>query len=281
MTNLRINLLVLAFFLCFFSNAQLSGDTFKSATEAKQAQLIYVYNNTTSFAKENSQGEVSGVLIDLMKEFQNYVELEYGITLTVDFVQIEQSNFAEFLTTVQNSSGGIFGLSNTSISDERKKLFQFSQPFLSNILVLVTHRSVPELRSMVEISQQFSDMKALSVTSSVYLKHLERIKSEHYPSMEIVLHRSGLDIIETLAKGNEGFAIVDLLYYFSFFKEGYPIKRHKIGDESGDDFGIIMPLDSDWKPVLDSFFATGFLQSSRYREIISNHLSKSALRLMK
>lgn len=281
MISIKINLLAPAFFLCFFSSAQLTGDTFKSATKSKQAQLIYVYNNSTDFAKENSKGEVSGVLVDLMKEFEDYVEQEYGISLVVDFEKIQQDNFAKFLTTIRDANGGVFGLSNTSISEERKAFLQFSKPFISNILVLVTHNNVPHLKTMDEIGQQFSGMKAFSVTSSVYLKRLEKIKSGLYPSMDIVLYKSGLEVIEALAKDNQGFAIVDLLYYFSYFKEGYPIKRHKVGDEPGDDFGIIMPLDSDWKPILDAFFATGFLQSSRYREIVSNHLSKSALRLIR
>ncbi|MEQ9405089.1 MAG: transporter substrate-binding domain-containing protein [Cyclobacteriaceae bacterium] len=281
MSDLRIILLVLSFFLCLFSKAQLSGDTFNSANKSKQAQLIYVYNNATDFAKENDKGEVSGVLVDLMKEFEEYVAEEYEIDLRVDFVQIEQANFAEFLTAVQSSNGGVFGLSNTSISEERKKFLQFSQPFMSNILVLVTHKNVTELRSMSEISKQFVDMKALSVTSSIYLKSLKKIKDKYYPDMEIVHHKSGLDVIEALAEDEKGFAIVDLLYYFDYFKKGYPIKRHKIGDESGDDFGIIMPPDSDWKAVLDSFFETGFLQSPKYREIVSNHLGKSSLRLIR
>ncbi|MEP5610850.1 MAG: transporter substrate-binding domain-containing protein [Cyclobacteriaceae bacterium] len=281
MIKLRIGVFLLITILFCQLKAQTTGDSFAEASASKQARLSYVYNNATDFAKENKQGVVSGVLVDLMKEFENYVSEEYGITTSVNFVRIEQANFAKFLTTVQNAKGGVFGLSNTSISEERKRILQFSPPFLSNITVLVTHKNVPDLISMEAISRQFGSMKAFSVTSSVYLKRLEKIKTLHHPGMEIDYFKSGLDVIEALAKDEQAYAIIDLLYYLGYLQKGYPIKRHKIGDEVGNDFGIIMPLKSDWKPILDEFFATGFTKSPRYREIVSTHLSKSALRLIK
>lgn len=281
MINLRIGIFLVATtsFCCL--KGQVSGDSFASASLSKQARITYVYNNATAFAKENEEGEVTGVLVDLMREFESYVNEKHGIVISVDYERIEQANFAKFLTTVQNAAGGVFGLSNTSISEERKSFLQFSPAFLSNITVLVTHRNVPDLNSIEAIAEQFGTLKAFSVTSSVYLKRLEKIKTLHHPEMEIDYYKSGLDVIEALAKNEQAYAIIDLLYYLGYLQKGYPIKRHKIGDEVGNDFGIIMPLESDWKPILDEFFATGFVKSARYREIVSTHLSKSALRLIK
>lgn len=266
---------------CSSASAQLSGDSFASARQTKQANFVYVYNNSTDFARQNASGEVKGVLIDLMSEFSTFLAEKYDINVNVSYQRIDQSNFAEFLSSVQNGKGGVFGLSNASISEERREILQFSPPFIKNIIVLVTHNSVPNLSSMSAIGQEFGDMTAFSVTSSVYLARLERIKQQLYPDMQIKLYNSGLEVMREIAKDQKAFAIVDLLYYLGFLKEGYAVKRHSVGDEAGDEFGIIMPKNSDWKPVLDEFFATGFLESPKYREIVSNHLGKAALRLIR
>ena len=262
------------------SFAQIRGDQFESAKKRGKASLTYVYNNATDFAKANEQGKVQGVLIDLMEEFQTFVKSQYAIEVDVEFEEIEQSNFSKFLTVVRDSEGGVFGLSNASISEKRMKFLQFSEPFINNITVLVTHSSVPTITDLRQLRQVSNGMKAFSVTSSIYLPRLERIKSDHYPEMQIEFFNSGLGVMEALTNDQEAFAIIDLLYYLSFYKQGFPVKRHSIGDEQGDAFGIIMPKNSDWKPVLDEFFASGFLKSAKYREIISNHLGKSAVRLV-
>ncbi len=278
--KLQIHLGVAALLLSSFSSAQVKGDSFASARQSGQANFVYVYNNATDFARETEDGEVKGVLVDLMNEFESFVANKYGITIDVDYQRIDQSNFAEFLSTVQYAEGGVFGLSNASISDKRKEVLQFSQPFIKNITVLVTHNSVSNLQDLSLIGQQFENMKAFSVTSSIYLARLEKIKKDYYPDMEIEFFNSGLGLMEELAKDKEAFAIIDLLYYLSFLKEGHPVKRHNVGDEAGDEFGIVMPKDSDWKPILDEFFETGFLKSAKYREIVSFYLGRSALRLI-
>lgn len=278
--NFLKNLVVAGLLFSTSLQAQIAGDTFLSSRSSKSANVTYVFNNATAFAKRDEQGKVSGVLVDLMGEFETYVLEEHGISMKVDFVEIEQANFAKFLSSVETSKGGVFGLSNASITEERKKRLLFSPPFIKNITVLVTHNSVPTLASLREIGVEFNEMKAYSVTSSIYLAKLEELKSSFFPNMEIELYKSGLGVIEALAKEREAFAVIDLLYYLDFLKKGYPIKRHKSGDEVGDEFGIVMPKSNDWAPVLEEFLNSGFLKSPEYRKIVSDHLGKSAIRLI-
>lgn len=280
MKCLKTYLPVAGVLFSLFSSAQISGDTFEEASQRKSATVTYIYNNATAFAKENEKGEVSGVLVDLMEEFESYVKTTYGIVMNVRFEEVEQANFAKFLTSTETASGGVFGLSNASITEERARRLRFSPPFIKNITVLVTNNSVPTLEKLDDIDVNFAGMKAFSVTSSIYLAKLEKIKSNFYPDMEIELYKSGLGVIEALAKDEKAFAVIDLLYYLDFFQKGYPIKRHRTGDEAGDEFGIVMPKNNDWEPILADFFNSGFLKSPEYRKIVSDHLGKSAMRLI-
>ena len=282
MTNLTIKLAVsgILFLSVAVASAQFTGTTFQSALTTSKADLTYVYNDVEDFAKKDSEGNIEGILVDLMGEFEAFLKVRYQIDSRVTFQQVEESDFNKFLEIVKGSEHGVFGLSNTSITEKRKEIYQFSQPYIDNISILISNNTVASLISLENIDIGFKDMTAVSVPSSTYLDRLERIQSSYYPNMKIELVNSGQDVIERIASDRTTFAVVDLLYYLEFFKKGSPIKRHKIGDELGDQFGILLPKESDWKPVLDEFFESGFMASSAYRIIISNHLGSSVARLI-
>lgn len=283
MTNtIKISLLSFLITLCGLTtvSAQLTGSSFEAAIKTGKAEIVYIYNDVTDFAKQSPNGEVHGLLVDLMKEFEKFVYLTHNLNVEVSFQKIPDNNFQEFLETVRTSSGGVFGLSNTSITEERAEKFQFSLPYIENISILVTESNVPNLNTISEISEAFVTKKAFSVAASTYLSRLHQIKESYFPELEIELVNSGLDVMNKVSGDSNSFAIVDLLYYLEFYKKGYAIKRHQVGDLNGDLFGIIMPLNNDWKPILDDFFQSGFIQSPEYRKIISNHLGKSAIRLV-
>ena len=62
-----------------------------------------------------------------------------------------------------------------------------------------------------------------------------------------------------------------------------PIKRHAVADTDIEYFGIVLPKNSDWTPVLTEFFEHdgGYLNSVRYKEILSKHLGHKILSLIK
>ncbi len=260
--------------------AQIIGTSFREAIETRKANLVYVYNDVQDFARKNDNGDVEGILVDLMMEFQSFVQRKYQIDITSSYQQIEELDFKKFLNAVETSNYGVFGLSNTSITEQRKSIYSFSYPYIDNISVLITAESIETLGTLEDMGEKFEGMKAISVPSSTYLERLQRIKSSHHPDMKIELVNSGREVIERVQQDKSYFAVVDLLYYLEFFKNGASIKRHKVGDEVGDRFGVLMPKSNDWKPILDEFFLSGFMQSSKYRVIISNHLGASATRLI-
>ena len=272
-------LILAGHFVLTFTNAQLRGDFFNQSVESGRATLVYVHNDLTSYVKENSFGQEEGILVDVMKEFEKYLDINYGIEISSSFEQVAEKDFHQFMKAVKGSSGGVFGLSNVSITEERKKDYNFSNPYIENVTVLLSHSSVTSIASLDEIKTRFEGMKAYSVDGSTYLSRLEEIQSLYYPTLEIELLPSGLDVIEKIASDEKAFGVVDLSYYIEFLEKGYSIRRHKVGDKADDKFGIIMPKNSDWSPVLKEFLQV-FTQSVEYRKIISNHLGKHSLRLI-
>lgn len=281
---IKTKLLVLAVFSTLLypciGFAQLAADSFRQAKATKEASLIYVYNNEVGCAARDDQGNVNGMLVDLMREFENYVQEKYGIASQIKFELIDNQDFSSFMQTVKGGSGGVFGLSYTSINPERQQTYQFSQPFMNSVLILITREGSDMLESLDEIETKFKSKTAYTIPSSSYSARLDQIRKDYFSSMNIVNVKSETEMINKVSADQNGFAVIDLLHYLEFYKKGIRVMRHKVGDQAGDQFGIIMPKASDWKPVLDEFFNSGFIKSAEYRKIVSKHLGKGALRLV-
>ena len=126
------------------SIAQQTGDSFAAAKASKSANLVYVHAGVNGFAS-NIDGSTKGLLVDVMREFENFINDKYGITISSRYVEAQDRDFKLYLEEVRNSTGGVFGLSNTSVREERKKFLKYSPTFLNNISVLISHRNFPTL----------------------------------------------------------------------------------------------------------------------------------------
>ncbi len=259
---------------------QSTGDSFQSANSSKTANLVYIYAGVNGFVNKDSDGQLEGLFVEMMNAFESYVSSKYGITVNSSYVPVQDSDFQQFLNDVKNSSGGVFGLNTTTIKEERKKFLKFSPAILNNISVLITHNSVPTLSSMGNVSNEFSGMVANTASGSTYHKRLLDLKSSSHPNLRISMVASEYDIIDSVVADPRSFGFIDISFYLEYVSQRKPVKRHPVGDQGGEQYGIIMPLNSDWDPILAEFLNSGFLKSSDYRQIVINNLGKGALRML-
>ncbi len=271
---------VLGTFLSTSVLGQETGDSFRSAKASKNANLTYIYAGVNGFANKGSDGELEGLYIQMMDAFEAFVLSKYGIAINSTYVPVQNSDFQQFLDNVKNSSGGVFGLNTTTIKEERKAFLKFSPAVLNNISVLISHRTIPKLSSMSNISSEFSGFTAYTASGSTYHQRLLELKGSSYPDIKINMVASEYDIIESVAKDPKSFAFIDISFYLEYLMQKKPVTRHPVGDQGGEQYGIIMPLNSDWDPILAEFLNSGFLKSSEYRQIVINNLGKGALRML-
>lgn len=258
-------------------SGQLSGTTYQESKQSKKANFVYVYDGIPSFA-ELKDGKASGLVVDLMRDFEVYLKNTKGIEVSSNFVL--KDDFSSFLSEVKNAKGGVFGLSNISITENRKKSYSFSPPYLDNVSLLLSSGGVQTLSKLENIADEFAGMVAYSLPSSSYLRRLNEIKDEYYPNMKIVMVETEAEVIAKLSSEANAFSILDVNYYIEVLKKKQNIKRHAVGDFKDDQFGILMPKNSDWEPLIKDFFNSELIGSTRYSEIISNNLGSVALRLL-
>lgn len=273
-------LLGIALLLFSSLSAQHSGDTFSSAKSSKSANLTYVYVGVNGFATMEANGEMKGLFVEMMNEFEGFILEKHGIKINGTYKVVQGGDFQKFLDEVKDGSGGVFGLNTTTIKEERKTFLSFSPAVLNNISVLISHKSVPTLSNINSISTEFSSLEAYTAPGTTYEKRIMDLKSNDFPSLKVNLVPSEYDIIDNVLENRNSFGFMDISFYLEYLNQKKPIKRHPIGDQGGEQYGIIMPLGSDWEPVIADFLNSGFVSSSKYRQIVIDNLGKGALRML-
>jgi hypothetical protein len=245
--------------------------TFARARDAGVAELVFFYVPSSGFAYRDGEGRLTGVTVELLRDFAAYVAEEYGIDLRVEWR--EEERWADFYGYVRDSRGGAFGIGNVTITEPRRDELDFSPPYLNNVAVLVTHQEVPELGAMEEIGEAFRGLVALPYPGTLHEMRLLAIRDRWLPGVEMRPVASNDELVALLADGGH-FGYIDVYNYWRARQAGEPLRRHPVGDDASETFGVILPHGSDWTPVMEAFFARdgGYAQSPRYRGLLREHL---------
>ncbi len=259
----------------------LSGNNFSEAKNSKNAVVTFTYVETPGFAYKDASGKLTGVCVDIMNDFMDYVGKTHGIKINARYVG-NGTSFRAMFDGVKNGSKGVFGLGNVTVTEARKSEINFSPSFITNFAILVTHSDVPSLNSMDEINTSFNSFTAYTAKGTLNEKRVNEIKSKYYPELNISYINSSPAVLEKILSDTKSFSYLDLAFYLNAVKERKPLKRHQVGDDGSEEFAFIMPLSSDWQPVMDEFFAAngGYKNSTEYKKILVNHLGLSAVKLL-
>jgi ABC-type amino acid transport substrate-binding protein len=126
-------LLFLTFSACQYSEGILaSGDSWEQVINEGTGTLIAYYVPAEGFAYYDDNGNLTGVTVDIIREFNSWIETEYEVELEVQFVSEE--SFSRFYQTVQNSESGTIGMANVTITEERRQELDFSPPICKILL---------------------------------------------------------------------------------------------------------------------------------------------------
>ena len=258
-----------------------SGDTWASVKSSKSGTLSLAYVETPSFVYKDKKGNLTGICVDIMNDFVKWVNANKGVKLTSKYVG-DGSSFNGMLDKIKSSTGGVIGLGNVTIIEERKKVMKFSPPYVTNVAFLVTQPSAPTLAKLEDLPKTFANFTAYTAKGTLNEKRLNELKSKYYPSLKVSTTTTSQEVLEKILSDANSFSYLDLAFYIEAVQMKKPIKRHPVGDKTSEQFGFVMPLSSDWSPVLDEFFKAngGYLNSKEYKSILIKHLGESGVKLL-
>ncbi|WP_041650668.1 substrate-binding periplasmic protein [Marivirga tractuosa] len=275
-------LLFSAVFLSFTVNAQLSGDSWKETKSKGSGEVTITYNYSGKFIYKNGD-ELDGLCINIWDKFVEYVESTHNVNLQVNVHQPNNAvNFSEFYSSVQNAKGGVFGLADVTITQARKSEVQFSPSFFSNVSILLTNKSVPDLQNFDNISSEFKGMTMIVQRGTTHEKRAKELKDSSFPVLTIESVNSFQECYEKVNQSDNYFTYLDFSSYLSAIEDAKDIKRHPAGDKTGEEFGFIMPKNSDWAPIINEFFNKngGFTNSTEYKKIVANSLGNYVVSML-
>ncbi len=249
------------------------------AREAGEAELAFFFVPSSGFAYRDAAGRLTGVTVELLRDFAGWVARTEGIDVEVTW--IEEPLWADFYGYVRDSEGGAFGIGNVTITEARGDELDFSPPYLRNIAVLVTHDGVPELEAMEDIDAAFAGLTALRYPGTLHEARLLEIRDTRMPELAFEPVASNDELVGRLSEGPEAFGYIDVYNYWRAREAGAPLRRHPVGDDAAETFGIILPNNSEWTPLLESFFdEIGGADGARIAALIREHLGDELATLL-
>lgn len=253
-------------------NGPIEGDSFEQGKQRGHATLKIVYVPAAGFAYLDENSELTGVTINIMQEFADFVLYSQGIEINYEFISI--NDFSTFYNKVRDSRNGVFGLGNVTITESRKQELKFSPPYMTNIAVLITHADAPDLRELNSISVDFDGLTGLAFKGTLHEQRLRQLKSTYWQTMPLDFATANSEIIHRVSERVNYFSYIDIYNYWRAAESGLPLKQHPAADQASERFGIIMPLSNDWDEIIRDFFdqGQGFRTSRTYRAIMEKHL---------
>lgn len=260
------------FFGCSNNEIKLSGDYWADIQQTGSGNITFTYVPNEGFSYTNDEGFLTGVTIELLRDFTTWVEETYDVSLNTTFVSNE--SFTDFYQSVAEADGGVFGVGNVTITEQRKNELAFSPHYMTNIAVLITHDNIPEISSKADITESFSGLNGLAFKGTLHEVRIRSVVSNYLKGSEIHTAIANDEIIRRVGEESIYFAFIDVYNFYQAVQRGVPIRRHSVGDESSEQFGVIMPLTSDWHDLIEEFFYAdgGYIQSDRFRGLMELHL---------
>jgi ABC-type amino acid transport substrate-binding protein len=275
--NLTAFLLVLMSFQGF--SQKYKGDSWAKIKSGTSGTLTVVYVEQFGLIYKDRDGKIKGVCADILSDFTKYIKDKYGKSIRVNYAG-EEPIFSNFLNAVQTTPD-ILGVTNTTITEERKKIFKFSPPFMLNRLVMLTHSSVPAVSSLKELPGKLPNFSAQVIEGSTHVEYIQKIKSDYMPSLKVSYETNGPVIIKNLVANPKLFTIIDLTEFIEAAHKKLPIKRHPVEIGIVEELGFIMSHQSDWDVPFKEFLTADYKSSMRYKQIISENISASFMSLVK
>ncbi len=270
------------FFLALFGHVAFAqkyvGDSWATINSKGSGTLGVVYYPQAGLIYEEG-GKLKGVCAELLNEFTAFVQMKYGKKVTVQYLGAEKV-FNDFLKVCQTTPN-ILGVTNVTVTEERKSLMKFTPAFLSNQETLITHKDAPALDNLKNISSALNGYTAKVISGSVHVKYMEQVKRENFPSLTIAFGPSGPDILKEFVANPKLFTILDFTEYVDATRKQLPIKRQNVAIGAPQELAFAMSKQTDWDKIWEEFLTPEFRKSEKYRKIIAANLGGAYLSVLK
>jgi ABC-type amino acid transport substrate-binding protein len=272
-------ILILSLFSLISFAQKYQGESWSKVKSLGAGSLTVVYYEQPGLIFKGEDGKIKGVCVDILSDFAAFVQTKYGKKVSIQYAG-QETEFSNFLKVVQ-STPNILGVTNTSITEDRKKIMKFTPPFMSTQLVLLTNKNAPSLKNLSGLKTVFAGFSAQVISGSTHVKYIEEIKKQYYPTLQVTYAPSSETVIKNLSTNQKLFSILDFTEYIGVVRKKIPVKRQEVELGNPEELGFIMAKQNDWDDLWKEFLTSDYRKSVRYKEIIAENLGSSFLSLVR
>ncbi len=253
------------------------GDSWAKVKSSGGALSVVYYEQAGLI--QDSNGKPTGLCVDVLEDFVAFVQTKYGKKLTINYIGKEPV-FANFLATSQNNAN-VLGVTNVTVTEERKRILKFTPPFMSNSVVMVTHKDAPNIADLSQIKKSFSGYSIEIIGGSTHIKHANKIKNDYWPELSISSGISGPEIFKKMSSNPKLFTILDFTEFVDANRKKLPLKKQAIEFGKPEELAFVMAKQSDWDAVWKEFLTDEYRKSAKYRKNIADNLGSAFLSVLK
>lgn len=174
------------------SSSEAGGDSQEQEVLTVAMELAY-----PPFETKDEQGNPSGVSVDFMKDFGEYIGKE---------IRIENISFDGLIPSLQTGKADMV-MSSMTITEERKETVDFSEPYANALLAVLTNKD-SQITSVDDLNQEGKKV-AVKTGSTGYL-----YAQEHLKNAEIIALQDESACVMEVSQGKaEGFIYDQLTIY--------------------------------------------------------------------
>ena len=174
------------------SSSEAGGDSQEQEVLTVAMELAY-----PPFETKDEQGNPSGVSVDFMKDFGEYIGKE---------IRIENISFDGLIPSLQTGKADMV-MSSMTITEERKETVDFSEPYANALLAVLTNKD-SQITSMDDLNQEGKKV-AVKTGSTGYL-----YAQEHLKNAEIIALQDESACVMEVSQGKaDGFIYDQLTIY--------------------------------------------------------------------
>ena len=281
MISMRTKILLIAL-CCLAITANCQNSTIKSWTEAKESKEVTLpvyWFESRPFIYENDNGQLAGIEYDLITNFATFVKQRHNVEVKIQWIEAE--GFQNTFDRVQQSTTPCLGASAFSITSNRKELIDYSPPYMSDIMVMISNKNIPMMESAEDFYKTFSKLTAITIEGTTYEEDLLELKQKLELGFDVEYIPSARNILMAVSERPNSFGFIDLPIYMMYFNDNpsvnvrrqnyYPVKR--------EGYGLLLPKNSDWiEPIQEYFTRTEF--RTELEKIIPRYLDLQLYRFV-
>lgn len=174
------------------SSSEAGGDSQEQEVLTVAMELAY-----PPFETKDEQGNPSGVSVDFMKDFGEYIGKE---------IRIENTSFDGLIPSLQTGKADMV-MSSMTITEERKETVDFSEPYANALLAVLTNKD-SQITSVDDLNQEGKKV-AVKTGSTGYL-----YAQEHLKNAEIIALQDESACVMEVSQGKaDGFIYDQLTIY--------------------------------------------------------------------